>query len=193
MYQASRNFTSNGSGQHLFVGKTNSGSARRALLAFDVDGGIPAGATVSSVALTLNMSRTVAGEQEIELLRLLSDWGEGTSDAGGNEGTGVAAVSGDATWVHTNFDSEEWDTPGGDYSSPAAASQLVDGTGQYTWASTEKLVADVQSWLDDPSTNFGWLLMGNEAENQTSKRFDSRDNGNEANQPTLTVVFTSPE
>jgi len=83
LYQASSSFTSNGSGQHLFVGNTGTGSARRALLAFDVGGAIPEGATINSVTLRLNMSRTQADVQEIGLHRLLANWGEGASDAGG--------------------------------------------------------------------------------------------------------------
>ena len=52
------------------------------------------------------------------------------------------------------------------------------------------MVADVQSWLDNPSTNFGWLLVGNEALSETSKRFDSRENAIADNRPLLTVNFT---
>ena len=162
-------------------------------MAFDVAGSIPAGATVNRVTLTLNMSRTVADVQDIELRRLLADWGEGASASGGNEGSGIAAAAGDATWVHTIFDTEEWEILGGDFSSQAAATQQVGGVGQYTWASTEEMVANVQSWLEDPSTNFGWLLLGNEAATRTTKRFDSRENGTEAKRPVLTVEYTSRE
>ena len=48
---------SNGSGTHFFVGKTNGGSIRRGLVAFDLSE-IAQGATISSVTLTLNMSKT---------------------------------------------------------------------------------------------------------------------------------------
>ena len=51
------------------------------------------------------------------------------------------------------------------------------------------MVADVQSWLDDFSTNFGWLLLGNESSTQTSKRFDSRENATGGNRPVLTVEY----
>ena len=162
-------------------------------MAFDVGGAIPEGANVNSVTLNLNMSRTQAAVQEIGLHRLLSDWGEGDSDTGGNEGRGTAAATGDATWVHAIFDTEEWGKAGGNFSSQAVATQRISGVGQYTWGSTDEMVADVQSWLDDPSTNFGWLLMGNETANQTTKRFDSRENGDESKGPVLTVEFTSPE
>ncbi len=56
---------SNGRGQHIFVGNTgpiNSNNARRALIAFDVAGSIPAGATILTATLRLNLSRVNGGE-----------------------------------------------------------------------------------------------------------------------------------
>ena len=50
-------------------------------------------------------------------------------------------------------------------------------------------MADVQSWLDSPAANFGWLLLGNESISQTTKRFDSKDNEEEANRPVLAVEY----
>ena len=52
-------------------------------------------------------------------------------------------------------------------------------------------MADVQRWLDDPATNFGWLLLGDESENQTTKRFDSKENPDQEDRPILTVEFTA--
>ena len=75
----------------------------------------------------------------------------------------------------------------------SAASASVDGIGPYTWSSPG-MVGDVQAWLDDPASNFGWVFLGNEAEtNRTSKRFDSREHGTPANRPQLEVQFTLPE
>ena len=159
-------------------------------MAFDVSGAVPDGATVNRVTLTLNMNRTLADAQDIGLHRLMADWGEGASDSPANEGSGTAAAAEDATWVHTIFDTGEWENAGGDFSSQPAASHEGGGTGTYIWGSTDGMVADVQSWVDDPATNFGWLLLGNETENTTAKRFDSRENSSEANRPVLTVEFT---
>ena len=44
--------------------------------------------------------------------------------------------------------------------------------------------ADVQSWLDDPASNFGWLVLGDESEIPTAKRFDTRES---ASPPVLTI------
>ena len=105
LYEDDMGLLSNGAGQHMFVGTTNfSPLLRRALIAFDIAGNIPAGSTIQSVALTLNMSQTSGIAIDIDLRIANRDWGEGTSMASGGEGGGDAATPGDATWVHTFFD-----------------------------------------------------------------------------------------
>ena len=91
----------NGAGGFLFVGRANSGLLHRTLVAFDVAGNIPSGSRIESVRLALNMSRTIVGATTVSLHRLLADWGEGPSNAIGNEGRGAVAEAGDATWLHT--------------------------------------------------------------------------------------------
>ena len=56
-------------------------------------------------------------------------------------------------------------------------------------ARTEDLTADVQSWHADSSVNFGWIAIGDESRSQTAKRFDSRENEDDALRPALVVVF----
>ena len=181
---------SNGAGDYFFAGLTGGGLSRRGLLAFDVAGALPAGATIDSAELTLEMSRTNSGPQTVQLRRVLSDWGEGASDASGEEGGGAPSAPGDATWLHTFFPSDFWLSAGGDFDFTASASQSIDQIGTYTWGSTPELVADVQGWLDDPATNFGWLLLGNELAAGTAKRFNSRENSLPASGPELTIEFT---
>lgn len=182
---------SNGAGAYLFAGKNNHDEARRALLAFDVASHVPAGATIQSVTLTLNMSRTVSGPQTVALHRVLADWGEGVSDATGEEGGGVTATTNDATWIHRFFNTQLWANAGGDYSPTAGAAQIVNLPGVYTWGSTAEMVADVQSWLDAPGSNFGWILLSAQAAKGSVKRFDSRQNPEAATRPILTVTYTA--
>jgi hypothetical protein len=177
---------SNGAGDYLFAGQTNTGNDRRALIAFDVAGTIPAGATITSVELELEMTRTISGAQTIGLHRLTADWGEAGSDASGQEGGGADAQTGDATWQHRFFSSDTWSSAGGDYASTASAEQSVSGSGSYTWGSTSQLVADVQGWLDNPNDNFGWILVMSTG--GTAKRFNSRENSNDP--PVLKVEYT---
>jgi uncharacterized repeat protein (TIGR01451 family) len=189
---------SNGIGQHFYVGETAQGinALRRGAIRFDLSA-IPAGSTIGSVTLTLNMSRSRMGTADnIVLHRALLSWGEGTSDAsrggiGAGEGDGVAATTGDVTWFFTSFNSQRWTTPGGDFVAAASATTRVATVGQYQWAGPG-LVADVQQWLSNPATNFGWILTGNESAPATSKQFDTRENSNAANQPSLTIVYTPP-
>lgn len=191
LYESAAGELSNGAGQHFFAGRTNqpSNSIRRALIAFDIAGNIPPNASILSVLLTLNMSQTTSTSHTVSLHRVNADWGEGTSVASGNEGGGAPATTGDATWLHRFFNSTQWSTAGGDFVASPSAEISVGTTGTYTWGSTQEMVNDVQQWLNSPSTNFGWLLKGNEASQPTSKRFDSRENANPALRPQLTVTY----
>ena len=191
LYESPTGTLSNGSGFYLFVAQNNHGEVRRTLLAFDLAGNIPAGAMILSAQLRLNMSRTITGAQTVLLHRVLANWGEGTSDAGGEEGAGIAPSSGDATWIHTFFNTQLWAAAGGDFFATPSATQSVTGLGPYTWGSTPEMVADVQSWLNTPASNFGWILVSNENNNGSTKRFDSRQNSTAGNRPVLTVTFTT--
>ena len=192
LFEDSASFRSNGAGDYLFVGNTASGNTRRALLRFDVAAAVPAGATITAVSLQMRMSRTRGGNVTVALHRVVADWGEGASNAGGREGRGSSARTGDATWRHRFSDTQFWDSTGGDFEAESSGSTQVGGGGSYAWSSTEGMVADVQSWLDDPSSNFGWLLRGKETGGQTAKRFHSRENADTTNRPQLTIDFAAP-
>lgn len=174
LYEDAGGALSNGAGSYVFTGNTSGNGVRRALLRFDVAGAVPPGSTITSAALALNMSMAISGPENVDLHRVTADWGEGSSDAGGPEGGGTASTPGDATWIHTFFNTALWTAPGGDFSAAPSAAALVDGTGVYVWGSSAGMVADTQTWLDDPASNFGWILVGNEAVLGTAKRFDSR-------------------
>lgn len=195
LYEDPNGALSNGIGQYVFAGRAgiSSGTLRRAVMAFDVAGNVPAGATIDQVTLTLHLSRAPFGAsaETFELRRLLADWGEGTSDAALQEGSGAPSTPGDATWRHTFFDNQFWTSNGGDYSVASSAILSVPGSiGSYTWGPSAAMVADVQSWLDNPATNFGWILIGNEGPLQTARRFDSRENSQPAFRPQLTIDYT---
>jgi hypothetical protein len=179
--------TSNALGLHFFAGETAMGELRRGVLAFDIAGSIPPGSTITAVSLSMNVSRVpVDTAFTVELHKLLADWGEGTSDAPGEEGDGAPATTNDATWRHRFFDTIFWTMQGGDFSATVTASQLVGPLGQYTWSSAQ-MVADVQSWLNNPASNFGWLVLGDETAIATAKRFDTRES---ASPPVLTIQYT---
>ncbi len=186
---------SNGAGDFIFAGRTSTtqlGTIRRGLIRFDIAGSaLPAGATIDSVRLRMNMSRTIAGPTTVSLHRVTADWGAAGSDAAGAEGGGAAPETGDATWIHTFFDTDQWTNPGGDFVAGASAGTQVQTTGFYTWASTT-MRADVRGWQADAASNFGWILIGDETAETTAKRFDSVDIDNAANRPQLTIFYTRP-
>ncbi|MFO0873470.1 MAG: hypothetical protein U0575_05805 [Phycisphaerales bacterium] len=182
-----------GAAYNFYVGRTGSnagGTRRRGVVRFDVASAVPAGSTIVSVTLKLRMTQTNSGSQTILLKRMLADWGEAGSFGFG--GGGVLALPGDATWLHQFYSNDPWDTPGGVFSATASASKSVGGQAFYTWGSTAGMVGDVQSWLNSPATNFGWLVQGNEAQLNTAKKFESRESTLPEYRPLLTITFTPP-
>ncbi len=194
LYEDDAGMLSNGMGQHMFVGTTASGMLRRALIAFDIAGNIPFGSTIQSVVLTLNMSHTAGSAIDVDLRAATQDWGEGTSVASSGEGGGAPATVGDATWVHTFFDTQFWNVQGGDFVGTPSATTTVDQQGAYSW-SGPGMVTDVQGWLDPSSPNFGWGIIATNFEHlaHMAKRFDTRENSDPTLQPVLTVTFTPPQ
>ncbi len=181
---------SNGEGEYLFAGRTAANLLRRATLAFDVASALPANAMVTEVQLTVDVTKIRTDDSWLfELRRLLADWGEGTSDAEDEEGMGIAATAGDTTWVHTFFPSSFWTNPGGDFSAVTSGTKTIGAEGSYTWSSTPQMVGDVQDWFDNPASNFGWIVLGDESESGTAKRFNSRENTDLATAPRLAISF----
>lgn len=195
LYESVTGSLSNGLGQYFFAGKTSAlggSKIRRGLIAFNIASNIPAGATIQSAVLTLSMNRTISGNQPVSLHKLTADWGEGTSNALGQEGSGAASTANDATWIHTFFSGSLWTSQGGDFISSASASTTVGDTAFYDFGSSTQMVADVQDWLDNSGNNFGWILIGNESVGTTAKRFSSKQDTSETSWPILTVTFLPP-
>jgi hypothetical protein len=211
---------SDGASYDLYTGRTNQfgGATRRSLISFDL-AGLPAGAVITGVSLTMRMSggspsglgaggdhpQGYTGPLNVSLYRLLDNWGAGSSGAGmGNGGIsmagaggaspGFAPTPGDATWNYRLWNTATWTTPGGDYVATSSATQGVDITPQFVTWSSQGLINDVQGWVDDPTTNFGWEILGDESTNGTSRRFVSMDAPNASFHPVLTVDYTvTPE
>lgn len=163
---------SNARGENLSVGVTAGGEIRRGLLRFDLSGVAP-GSVVVSATLTLFETRSRAN-YDVALHRLTTAWGEGSSN-GGSAGASGTATAGDATWIASSHPGVTWSTPGGDFLPTASAVTAVGFAGaSYDWSSAG-LVADVQSWVNLPSANHGWILIGGEGGNQNAKLFGSRE------------------
>ena len=189
------NDLSNGAGDYFFAGATNESFPgnlvlRRGLVAFDIAGAVPPGSTINSVTLTLYMSRSKTQNETIDLHPVLAEWGEGTSHANAEEGEGITATPNDATWSHRLWPGTTWSTPGGDFAATASGTATVGGQkGFYSWSSAG-MTSDVQSWLDAPAGNYGWIVIGNETETRVVKRFNSHENIDSSRRPALEIDFT---
>lgn len=184
---------SNGAGDFLYIGRTNQGDNRRALVKFDIAGALQSGDSIIDVSLKMQCSKV--GEvttYTFNIHKLSTDWGEGTSDAGDPGGMGATATAGDATWSNAFFGGMTpiaWANAGGDFDSNASASFTIGGQGAYS-ASGGTLKDDVSAWLLDPSTNNGWIIIGDEAVNKSAKRINSRENT--SGPLALEITYSSP-
>ncbi len=185
----------------LFVGRTNqdgSGPAvisiRRGLVHFNVNSStLPDGAVITGVSLTMRDQMGNNGDQTLSLETVSQDWGQGTSFFNG--GVGAPATNNDATWLYSFYNaanpsaSTTWGTPGGSFSGVVSASAVdlgaSSGGGIVTWTSAQ-MVTDLQSWINNPSGNFGWAVLGNESTGMTAKRLNSSET---ANPPVLTITY----
>jgi glucose/arabinose dehydrogenase len=159
---------SNGAGDWIFAGATdpskNNAALRRALVSWNL-ATVPAGATIATASVTMKMDRTISPAYDFSLHKLLANWGEGTSNAAVQEGDGAVATATDVTWNKPFFGQvAAWITPGGDFSPARSATTSVNtetsvSGGIYTWAAPG-LAADVNAWLANSATNFGWMLKG---------------------------------
>lgn len=194
---------------------------RRGLLQFDLTTIPAGAVVVpGTVALTLEVvdspRRDTSGEaRDFWLVPLEQEWGEGSSAANAGvsgSGSGAAATPGDATWLHTSYDPNLHDPRMPDLADPGYWSQTgvlgnspVDPTaygdpagsvpaapylGPVTFASMT-MESDLRRWLADPTSNFGWLVLGDEriaGEDVSSARgFASREH---ATPPTLSFEVT---
>ena len=156
---------------------------------FDI-GSIPDNATITQVQFIL--TKNTGGPGETNVYKLSDDWGEGTSLSGiRGGGQGASPSQGDATWINKFYDTDPWMSSGGDYAIASSASQNVMGDGEYTWSSNQ-MISDVQGWVDLPSSNYGWIIIGDESNNSSSVRYHSREAGDILG-PKLKVTYIMDE
>jgi spore coat protein A len=191
LYETVDGSISNALGRHLYVGNQNTGARRRGVIHFDTVS-IPVGATIQSATLELFCNQSSGAAFNVAIHRLLANWGEGSSQASGNEGSGAAATTNDATWLHGFYPTIFWGAPGGDFVASASTSTSVSTAGAFVLWQGANVVADVQHWVNMPNENFGWTLRGDEATSNNTKRFDSRQSTTPANHPALIVTYLPP-
>jgi hypothetical protein len=203
---------SNGQGAAMYVGQTGTAGVRRALIAFSLNSAsgctdltangvndcpIPTGSTVTSVSVTISLTRAPAAavSQSFTLSRITQSWGEGASLSVDPNGGGlVQALANDATWLRRFYNVTSWSTPGGNFNA-ASASRAIDPLtlGAYTFISNASLVADAQTWVNSSANNHGWMLRGLEGGAQTALQFASAENPDANQRPLLTVNYRAPQ
>jgi hypothetical protein len=193
--------THNFGGQTYFnAGTTQNYTKNRGLVKFDVASQLPLHAKIVSAALTLDVQHTPSdgdSPSTFELHRVLRDWGEGNKN-GSPPSLGAEASFGEANWYYRFADTTNtWGSPGGeadiDFSSVSSGEQFVYGTlfSPYTFENNPHMTADVQSWLVQPTNNFGWILLTqDESLNFSARRFASRESGYGV--PLLAVEYFVP-
>ncbi len=185
----------------------------RGLIEFDIQGKLPAGATIQSASLTLYLGMVAgssggsdpnAGDgkftRTIEIFDATSPWSgttlgtTGTTNTIANPfgGTGHGNSppnAGDSTWNWEYYNTQHWNAAGGggDFVSTASAS-LTFPAGQSIRLnpyiwSSDLMVADVQGWLDGTLANDGWLLKNTLESSQSFRAFFTREGAIEENVP----------
>jgi len=192
LYQDSQFELSSGAGGALFTGLTGVSVRRRAVLAFKDLSAVPNDAQIESVMLHIHVNKSSKTPETLTRLhRLRADWGEaGSMSVAGGGGMGGGTEIGDATWNYRFNDTLTWNSPGGDFADSASAETTPALSGSYTFGSTASMVADVQAWIDNPSSNFGWIMIA--SENTTSaRRIASRENSVTQWRPTIEIEYIS--
>jgi len=197
-----------GGGRCIQVGRTgplstifgglDSTALRRGLIRFDL-APIPAGSQVVSAKLTLFRTGGLI-PQLVSVHKLRRDWGEGSSGSGEacnprppTPEAGRPPTDSSSTWNFRYFGARaQWDSAGGDFEPTLTDSVTMFANFAAVELSGPGIAADVQSWVNNPVSNDGWILIGDEAREQTGSRFASREDPIPAHRPTLTISFTSP-
>lgn len=183
-----------GANLSIAVGNNAGASPIRGLIRFDPAASIPAGSRILSASLGFQVVRIpiLPEPTTFDLHRVLVSWGEGTGGGGGGVGTGTLASAGEATWDSRFHGSLSWSQPGGaagtDFATSASGSADNTAAEPLNFDSTAELVADVQTWLNTPASNFGWLIKDRfENADSTARRLASREDASRA--PALTIEY----
>jgi hypothetical protein len=145
-----------------------------ALIKWDIST-IPAGSQIQSASITLNITNTSVDTYEIYELK--QNW----TELG-------------ATW-NRYAAGANWQSAGArganDRGSTVLGSLKASATGKITVQLNAAGIAVVQKWLDNPQSNFGFILQDYTSASDGFD-FDSREASNAANRPKLTVTYQAP-
>jgi hypothetical protein len=160
----------------ILAGTRRNGIVDRGLLRFDLTK-VPRGAQIQSAGLRLRVIRipAIPVNSNFTLHRMLRPWGP------------------DATWANATA-GVPWSTPGGqagvDYTATGSATRFVTGGGAFDFGPSLEILADVNAWLANPGTNYGWILKSeSEGSLGTARHFGSNES---AQPPQLLLQYINP-
>jgi hypothetical protein len=173
----------------------------RSLIQFDLSS-IPSNAVIESASLQFTTASSGTFTPEIRIQRLLQNWTEGTTSfctynaSCNTQGVAITNGGSDVTWNERSYSSANtnlWTTAGGTFSSETSALSIDVGNTVLQYASSG-LKTDVQGWVNNGSTNFGWILRTDFITNTSAmRRFRSREGaiaaGDASTAPKLVVVY----
>jgi len=181
-----------GHNSFLPIGTSNLGLIGRGLVRFDLSA-IPPNATINSATLTLQIVLNRAGASTVNVHRMMQDWIEGTGSGfvrGSPAGFGSPAMAGEPTWNRRASPGTMWGGPGGLAGTDfiAAATAMAAPASSSLAFSSAGLTADVQLFVSNPATNFGWLFKQSVEGSGGARRIATREDA--LNAPKLLVIYT---
>lgn len=177
------------------LGSTPAG-VRRALLKFDLST-LPTNAVIESAVLRLSVSKRGPESSFAPVSswvhRLTAEWTEGSVFFFNENGQGMEPEDEHVTWNYRSYPDLMWTRPGGDYVLRASAEAQVPAVLEpFQEYASAGLAADVQHWLENPQSNFGWIIITDEAEEKMGYivHYADRETKLDENKPTLIVQYT---
>jgi hypothetical protein len=161
--------------EFLAFGAEGDKSISRSILKFDLKD-LPVG-KLKHVTLSLNMASEGTGI--ISIHKVLEDW----------KGSFYNTLD-YANWQSTGLGQKEWSLQGGDFwNSPSGRAIFNDNETLDVFGPQMKL--DIEEWTKNPSSNFGWLIMGSENSSNSKTLFHSGKNLTQG--PVLTLIYELPD
>ncbi|MBW2974170.1 DNRLRE domain-containing protein, partial [Candidatus Woesearchaeota archaeon] len=180
------NTENNGARLGLRVGKAGTATRRlRTLIEFNLSS-IPGDAVITNAVLSLYYSEDIdaSGNRIHGVHRVLESWEEG-SGLGDTNDANINGTTWDERWY-----SQNWASAGGSFNSTATDTQTVGDSESYGWIEWN-VTSDVQYFLGNPGSNFGWLIKDtDEATLSTRKYYNSTEDPDASSWPKLEVNYT---
>lgn len=160
---------------YILVGKDRKNIMHRSMVKFDLSM-MPAGTLVDA---TLTVTPTNGNTNLISLHSLENDW----------NGASLQKGEFSSDWFQIDPDTK-WNSPGGDYNILPSARAIINPSLSND-ISGSGMLHDIHDWYNDPSSNFGWILVGQESRDDNLVQFDSKFNF--LSGPFLTMLYELPD